>query len=152
MRSERAAKPFLRFCAFGLRRMENGPQKPREGYKSDQHDVVNDAFSKIQRCLYERKARHPITGQNHLTLLLLLRFTLVAGNEHEFLDAFGVVDLTGVQVSVRIRGDLVHPVELSGIATAMASFAQNISVVAFEYPQNVVLAVSQNHELLLSVA
>ena len=134
MFSERAANPFLRFYAFGSRRMEDGPRTPREGYKSDQHDVVKDALSKIQRCLYERKARHPSMAQNHTTPLLLLGFIFVAGNEHEFLDAFGVIDLAGVQVSVRIRGDLVHPVQLSGIATAMTSFAHDISAVTVEYP------------------
>src|ERR1700756_4935085 len=80
--------------------------------------------------------------QNYSTPPLLLRCTFVAGNEHEFLDALGVIDLARVQVSVRIRGDLVHPVKLSGIAAAMPSLAQNISVVALENPQNVVFSVS----------
>ena len=57
---------------------------------------MNDALGKIQRYLYERKACHPKMGQNHPAPLLLFGFTLVAGNEHKFLDAFGVVDLAGV--------------------------------------------------------
>ena len=63
--------------------------------------------------------------------------------------------LGGLAVVLICFGALLIPIfgliETGGWSGFKARLAQNISVVALEYPQNVVLAISQNHELLRSV-
>src|SRR6516164_2260119 len=110
---------------------ERATKTSRKAYRSDHYDVVNGALSRIQRCLYEREARHRRMGQNSSTSLLL-GFAFVARNGHKFLDSFRVVNFARVQVPVRIGRDLVHPVELASVATAMARLAHHIPANAVE--------------------
>ena len=73
----------------------------------------------------------------------------VSIGQNEFLNAFAGIHFTRIEVSVRVHGDRVDPVELPRHAAVVADRAHHSAVFAVMNPDLVVGAVCDQHVLLL---
>ena len=73
-------------------------------------------------------------------------------DEHKLLDALAGIDFARIEVAVGIGGHLVHPVELAGVAAVVSGLAEDAAIAAQQRPNDVVLAVGDQQELLIAVA
>ena len=71
--------------------------------------------------------------------------------QNEFLYSFARVDLTGIEIALRVRDNLMHPVELAGISPVMSSLSNNHPIVAAHSPNNIVFAIGKQEKFLMSI-
>src|SRR5204863_9793636 len=70
---------------------------------------------------------------------------------HELLQTPALVRLGRVDVALRIDGDAVHRVPLSGLAAAVAEAGQDLERLAIHHVNTFVLPVAEIHVLLLRI-
>src|SRR5262249_6007156 len=90
----------------------------------------------------------PVPRPEHALVTARLRLDALVD---ELLDALTLVGLGRVEVALGVRRDRVHAVELAGLAAAVAERGELLERVAQDHAHPLVLAVGQEHELLVGI-
>src|SRR5215831_6610638 len=93
----------------------------------------------------------PGPGQGHSSFVRMRARHAVRIREDEFLNSLARVHLSRVDVSSRVHGDCIDPMELSCHTAIVTNGARHLPCVAFVYPNLVIGAIGDKHVFLLHI-